>query len=320
MISCKWIFFVSVSLLPSSARCQSEGAKLFDRVRGWLPSDIEALYVSNFPFRGFPSGVEKPVPEAYARLAGIVTAEIRRENPLAKGIDDIAVDACVHFGRSFRAIEKRDGLGLSGRLQACSFLRASPDQVVQALRPLQEHVAGSSHGTTFYRLDSLVPHFPVLLSAPAEDLLMICNDIQLAEEILERKARNSPSGVFRTMDPLWKYVNVDAPVWGLRRFVRNQRDPTSPLSRAPEVLQHYHDRGAIGMTFTLQSASLAMVTYLTTTKGADINYERSWKLPSSTSFEGGHEVVRMAFNPSQDNNGDFVVRVSLTLLGLVIAY
>jgi len=89
---------------------------------------------------------------------------------------------------------------------------------------------------------------------------MICNDMDLANEILERKARAAATVAFEADGPLWKSVDTEAPVWGLRRFPPGQKDPTSPLGGAPEVLQHYKDPGALGMTFVLKSNSLATVT------------------------------------------------------------
>jgi hypothetical protein len=310
-----WLAMLATSLFVSPILGQSKGRDLFNHVHTWLPTDVQILYVSNRPFQGF-SFTNLPAVDQYAKLVTSATAGTNDKDPLQQGLMNLKVSAGLYVGRGFRLIKPRNGLGLNGRPEGCSLILTSQTEIATVLRPALAGPIRSFRGKTFYQMSSPVTDSAVLIaSAPEPDLLMVCNDLSLASEILERKSTHSSGIAFEPHDFLWQSIDVDAPAWGVRRFASTQQDPTSPLSQLAAIISHYKDPGAVAMTFVLQSNSIATVTYVTRTRSASKEYEEAWGLRSTVTSEINNYLIKMQFDATDDN---MLGLLWPTLLGLII--
>src|SRR5579864_5130949 len=210
---------------------------MFDHVGPWLPSDMETVYVTNMPIRGLFPGPSEPVLDGYARLAVSALAEVKNAREIGDALANLDATEALYSGRRFRFVAAPGGLGGVGRFEGCSFLHSSRAALDEELRALDTKHVEVVMGITLYRLpareDSLKG---ATVATPEPDLLMICTDRSLAQEILERKGEGSPRDAFRSLYLEKDWVDTNTPAWGFRQFRPGKTDSTSPLSPAPGIL------------------------------------------------------------------------------------
>lgn len=313
-----WRYMLPV-WVASTLLGQTPGTDLFQHVRPWLPAEIEVAYISNLPLKSL-SLYHAPSPLAdYARLAALAVAELDSPEPLNNPATTFRADAAIYAGGGYRLLNPPAGLGLQGRFEGCSFLLSSKGAVDAYLRLAKVHGSGPSRGG-IYRLGSTKePDKEIFVSAAEPNLLAICSDRALAERILARKKQGARGVVFGPDNAEWKLVDVNAPAWGLRHFAHAPPDPTSPLGGARGLPPGYSDPQAVAMAFTLESATLARVVYMTRRQSGNSGYGKTWGISSTSSTMQDYRLISMQFDPSADANGDYQSRLMLMLLGIMLA-
>jgi hypothetical protein len=306
---------------------QLHGSTLFDQVSPWLPSNMEALYVTNMPIKGLsprgmsPRGNELNL-DGYARLAVSAVPEAETADAIGDALANFDASDALYIGREFRVVDTPGGLGVRGRFEGCSFLRSSHPAVDAVLSSLDTKHIERLRGVAIYRFLPAKDRLnPTTVAAPEPDLLMICTDRSLMEEILIRKKDGSPRVAFPALDFANDGIDTNALAWGFREFRSAKADLTSPLNSAQGFLPQYKDSKAVAMAFSLESKSLARVIYLTAEVRAASRYEQTWEIKSRSIEQqrrGGLTVITMEFDPSQDSTGQMRARVLLLLLGIIL--
>lgn len=297
------------------------GNKLFDRVRPWLPAGMEVLYVSNVPLRDWKPAaqVQSPI-ESYGLLAATGAPFGGTRDPMAKALQQATVMSEVYVaGGTYRLPKPSAGtLGLNGWYDGCTFLDSTPNSVRDVLKAGHANHARRVAGMRLYRIETIGGIGPAVAAALEPDLFMICSSLRLATEIVSRKDAKASAEVFGPQGIEWRWVDKSAPVWGLRVFGNSSLDPTSPHGKSP-LTPSYSDPMAEGMTFTLESDTLARVVYITRNEAVrTADYEGLWGLPSELSNDAGHRAISIRFDPRTQPRGRHHM-IMLWLLGIMIA-
>jgi len=96
-----------------------------------------------------------------------------------------------------------------------------------------------------------------LVAFPRRNILLVATDLEYLRTVLARMHGATGARALPETLPEWKYVNKNAPVWGVRHYERRQAelDPSSPFEQEAES-----DNSAVGVAFWLAPVSQRMAT------------------------------------------------------------
>jgi hypothetical protein len=219
---------------------------------------------------------------------------------------------------NFRTQTKSGGLGLQARLDGCSFFRLSAPaqaEILKATNRSRREYFGKASLFSAGGKDS----DSVSISFLRKDVLMVCSDRVTALDILHRSRANTAAVVKETGTANCTPRDRGVLAWGWRRFRPSDADPTSPFA-AVSFVRGYGDKGAVCMGFTLESPSSANVIYLTRA-GPDVQstYEAVWQMELTASAQTGLRLLSMHFDPDGVAADNILSRLTILLLGLIIA-
>ena len=232
----------------------------FPRVLSWLPADTETLLVANGPFwmSSFQvaenyKNYEVSSQELEKGFEGLTLALFNsRGGVLEKHLEGKKVLFAAEGSRHFRPPA---GLGelpyegcaigifaddLTDRRDA--FLKDA-DQI--AFR--REEIEGQNVSVIQEKLESDV--WTIFVAFPQKSVVLVATNKDFLREILTRMQGAKGQRAFPEALPEWKYVNQQAPFWGLRHFDKRQakEDPTSPFGG--EKSANIPDEQAVGFTY-----------------------------------------------------------------------
>lgn len=130
---------------------------------------------------------------------------------------------------------------------------------------------------------------------PRKNVVLVATNADYLRTVLARThAASGPRALPETL-PEWKYVNTDAPVWGVRHYERadSTLDPTSPFHGKDAA--NVPDHQAVGVAFWFDpSGGVATVTYLSAVPNSRKIVEEFLGLtgPASASFPTSQVHVR----------------------------
>jgi len=292
------------------------GTQLFYHISTWIPSDIHVVYVSNV---GLDAAWGKHHDSRFDEFERIVVQSGLVGSPLTRieTVRDIPIAASVFWGRALRFHNTPSTLGVKSNFAGCLFLLSS--QIEQVLSSIDPKFRLNTSGGVYFRLPpSRNERYPAAIAVPESNLLMLCSDEALAHEIMHVKNRATRKSVAWFQDIPKEWVDVNTPIWEIRRFKHGENDPTSPFSPVPGILPSYKDEKSIAMTFAIESEMAATVNYITADKSAIPSYEQTWGLMASARRSNGDTIITMKFNPSLDVYGNMRSRILLMLLGMLI--
>jgi hypothetical protein len=317
-----WVSMLTIMLVGSTSAATARVAPLSDVILAWLPDDTEALFVSNTAFIIGDKRNTQGVMSAYAKLAASVLPEDVGSHPFLKVLDGTAIQSAVYVARGFAPIKSQTGLGLRGAMDRCTFLRLPPlvwEKLTTTAKSLPtEHVGKSEIPFISTSLTSSGSSRKVVIyiSLLKPDVLLVCSDGRLLSEILNRRAQESPRVALPSSLSEWRQIDASAAIWGLRHYSDSVTDPTSPKNRKSEA---GYDPAAVGVTFSLNTGSVASVSHLTRNEGAREMYTNLWRLPGARATVKKDGVVSVEYNPEKDTTSDMMFRVITTLFGYVVA-
>jgi hypothetical protein len=113
----------------------------------------------------------------------------------------------------------------------------------------------------------------IYVTLPKENLLLVATDQAFLTETLTRMNTRSVKRALPPDLPEWKYVNLQAPFWGIRHYARKDflNDPSSPLA-GEEKDYNIPDKEGIGFVYSFDPdhAPEVRIKYLSTSKSAAV--------------------------------------------------
>jgi hypothetical protein len=181
----------------------------------------------------------------------------------------IAVEGSRHFRHPAALGEMRyEGcaivvFGSATTLDRDSFMRDAAGTVVRF-----EDIAGSK--VAVFEEQQENDSWTTYVSFPRGNIVLVATNLGYLRSVLARMRGISGTRALPETLREWKYVDTQAPVWGLRHYQRLGAglDPTSPFSGRQAA--NVPDDSAVGLAFWFEPAlsRMATVTYLSANKNA----------------------------------------------------
>jgi hypothetical protein len=233
-----------------------------------LPPDTETLSVAQGRFKisaQKQNEPDHPSLEWWLRAwRGLHSAE----GPMAKAFKGRTVVLAAEGSRRFHIPA---GLG-SGHFEGCYFWFFDHDSArnfeLKTLKPGSQLLRIKGHDVVYFK--EMVAQFRttarvekqewnVYFASPRPDLILQATHLGYLEEVLDRIQRKGKGRAFPEDLPEWKHVDVEAPFWAIRHYVKPDTDLDSGLYVDP-----IGDAGVTGMTFSFnpskgQSVKLSFI-------------------------------------------------------------
>jgi hypothetical protein len=251
----------------------------------WLPVDAESLIVVNgpLPFPGDTSA-DFTFQESCKFLAvGLATAV--QDGLLCKQLKGQKIEIAVEGRRRFRSPK---GLGMMP-YEGCEILRF--DDSSDAALKEAFHTCLEQAKDTIRLKDMQIAVFTdrwedddwtFFVTRPQPSVLLCATNRAFLEQVLSRMKEDPTDRAFPDHLPEWRHVNVEAGVWALRHYKKDEaaNDPSSP--HCPRAGEHLRDSEAVGFVFWCDAASadVAIARYLSGAENAADIVTKGWYLPS----------------------------------------
>lgn len=234
----------------------------------WLPPDTETLIVTNGPIDPFNRTIEDAV-SAYKKIACLQFSSFKPakfHQILRARLKEHQAIVAVEGSQNFR-LPEGGATGDQGMMiyDGCQFL-VFDEELSNVLAETMENCLAEALETKNIRGTSVAVFsytyanrdWPILIANPEPNLLVCSTSESYLSKIIQRMKNSGKGRAFPDDLNEWKYVDIDAEVWGMRHYKRpwRQGDPTSPLGPAQSIV-NLHDSVATGFTFACRKAERA---------------------------------------------------------------
>lgn len=301
-----WSMICAGQQAASSSKPQQPGINV-QQILAWLPVDTETIMVANGPFV-YPHSSAK---EDDNQQREISASELEegfefqtlglsgfKKSILGKQLEGQRVALAVEGSRHFRPPR---GLG-EAPFEGCviavfadtSDLGSSllmRNLAKTALRT--EWIEGQKVAIFQERLE--LDLWTTFVTFPQRNVVVVATNRDYLRTVLARMRSEKGERALPATLPEWKYINQQAPFWGVRHFFRGQeqKDPTSPFGGKKSA--NLPDEQAIGIVFNYDrsKAGMTTVTYLSGDKNIRPKIER--ELFPSDSEPEANKGLRMQY-------------------------
>ena len=250
------------------------GSAGIERAVSSLPADTETIVVANGPF-GFTGKVDAKETkdssisnkEIASHFQGLPLGPIRfKDGLLSEQLEGKMIEFAVEGSRHFRSPTSLGEMPYEG----CSiifFVDNLRDEIGSFSKDSQhsiwhvEQIEG--HQVSVFQEKMEQDTWTIFVTFPNEHLVLLATDRgYLAETLARMQGKVGPRALPSNL-PEWKYVDTQAPFWGLRHYDKSQSqfDPSSPYGGRKSA--NFPDEQAIGVTvaFDPERGRLATLTY-----------------------------------------------------------